>query len=57
MSATTTSTEDIIASCSFCAKTTIEVKKLVAGPGVFICDECVQEQNFLNALINWRTWI
>jgi ATP-dependent Clp protease ATP-binding subunit ClpX len=28
--------------CSFCAKAQIEVKTLVAGPGVFICDECVQ---------------
>jgi ClpX C4-type zinc finger len=28
--------------CSFCAKAQTEVKTLVAGPGVFICDECVQ---------------
>lgn len=28
-------------SCSFCEKTQDEVKKLVAGPGVYICDECV----------------
>ncbi len=28
--------------CSFCAKTQDEVKKLVAGPGVYICDECVE---------------
>ena len=27
--------------CSFCAKSQEEVKKLVAGPGVYICDECV----------------
>jgi ATP-dependent Clp protease ATP-binding subunit ClpX len=27
--------------CSFCAKTQEEVRKLVAGPGVYICDECV----------------
>ena len=27
--------------CSFCAKTQFEVEKLVAGPGVYICDECV----------------
>lgn len=27
-------------SCSFCAKTQHEVKRLVAGPAVFICDEC-----------------
>jgi hypothetical protein len=28
--------------CSFCGKSQMEVKTLVAGPGVFICDECVQ---------------
>jgi ClpX C4-type zinc finger len=28
--------------CSFCGKSQEEVKTLVAGPGVFICDECVQ---------------
>jgi ATP-dependent protease Clp ATPase subunit len=27
--------------CSFCVKPTSEVAKMVAGPGVFICDECV----------------
>lgn len=30
-----------IASCSFCRKPNSEVEKLVAGPGVFICDGCV----------------
>ena len=28
--------------CSFCAKTQHEVKKLIAGPTVLICDECVK---------------
>ena len=28
--------------CSFCGKAQTEVKTLIAGPGVFICDECVQ---------------
>ena len=28
--------------CSFCGKAQTEVRTLVAGPGVFICDECVQ---------------
>jgi len=28
--------------CSFCAKTQDEVKKLIAGPDVYICDGCVQ---------------
>lgn len=27
--------------CSFCGKGQIEVKRLVAGPGVYICDECI----------------
>ncbi|MFA5843272.1 MAG: ATP-dependent Clp protease ATP-binding subunit ClpX [Coriobacteriia bacterium] len=27
--------------CSFCGKTQRQVRKLVAGPGVYICDECV----------------
>lgn len=27
--------------CSFCAKGQDEVKRLIAGPGVYICDECV----------------
>lgn len=30
-----------IAYCSFCGKSSDEVKKLVAGPGVYICNECV----------------
>src|SRR5512142_1016199 len=29
-------------SCSFCGKADAEVRKVIAGPGVFICDECVQ---------------
>jgi ATP-dependent Clp protease ATP-binding subunit ClpX len=28
--------------CSFCGKTQKEVKKLIAGPSVYICDECVK---------------
>jgi hypothetical protein len=41
VSATATCTEEVIASCSFCAKRNTEVEKLVAGPGVFICNECI----------------
>jgi hypothetical protein len=41
MPATPAATEEVIASCSFCGKSNTEVKTLVAGPGVFICDECV----------------
>ena len=28
--------------CSFCGKSQHEVKKLIAGPSVFVCDECIQ---------------
>ena len=27
--------------CSFCGKTQEQVKRLIAGPGVYICDECI----------------
>ncbi|MEI7928075.1 MAG: ClpX C4-type zinc finger protein, partial [Verrucomicrobiales bacterium] len=28
--------------CSFCGKSHSEVKKLIAGPGVYICNECIE---------------
>lgn len=28
--------------CSFCGKTQDQVKRLIAGPGVYICDECIE---------------
>ena len=28
--------------CSFCGKSQERVRKLVAGPGVYICDECIE---------------
>jgi ClpX C4-type zinc finger len=28
--------------CSFCGKTEPEVNKIIAGPGVFICNECIR---------------
>lgn len=31
-----------VLSCSFCHKTQLQVKKLIAGPEVWICDECVK---------------
>ena len=31
--------------CSFCGKTQNAVEKLIAGPGVFICDECIKACN------------
>jgi len=33
--------------CSFCGKSQKEVKKLVAGPGVYICDECINLCNII----------
>ena len=27
--------------CSFCGKSQEQVRKLIAGPGVYVCDECV----------------
>lgn len=33
--------EKIVLYCSFCGKSQHEVRKLIAGPTVFICDECV----------------
>ena len=27
--------------CSFCGKSHSEVRKLIAGPGVYICDSCI----------------
>jgi hypothetical protein len=42
MPPTTTSGEKVIASCSFCGKPNTTVQRLVAGPGVYICNECVE---------------
>ena len=35
--------------CSFCGKSQNEVKKLIAGPGVYICNECI---DICNEIIN-----
>ena len=37
-----TDNNDEILHCSFCGKSQSEVKKLVAGRGVYICDECIE---------------
>jgi ATP-dependent Clp protease ATP-binding subunit ClpX len=37
----TKSEDEKLLYCSFCGKSQHEVKKLIAGPSVFICDECV----------------
>ncbi len=36
------SSEEEMLHCSFCGKSQAEVKKLVAGRGVYICDECIE---------------
>lgn len=33
---------NVILHCSFCTKSQNEVKKLVAGPSVYVCDECIK---------------
>lgn len=38
---TETTERSAVATCSFCMKPNTEVGALVAGPGVFICNECV----------------
>ncbi len=39
MARSTDSNEQLL--CSFCGKSQRQVKKLIAGPGVYICDECI----------------
>jgi len=34
--------DDSNLACSFCGKNQREVKKLIAGPTVYICDECIE---------------
>jgi ATP-dependent Clp protease ATP-binding subunit ClpX len=41
MSDKKTSSSEKLLYCSFCGKSQHEVKKLIAGPSVFICDECI----------------
>ena len=40
MAKTNDTSDDLM--CSFCGKSQDEVKKLIAGPSVYICDECIQ---------------
>lgn len=42
MSKTGNGDGDKVLYCSFCGKSQHEVKKLIAGPSVFVCDECVE---------------
>ena len=41
MSKASSGSSDKVLYCSFCGKSQHEVKKLIAGPSVFVCDECV----------------
>jgi ATP-dependent Clp protease ATP-binding subunit ClpX len=38
---TTTTTTTTTLTCSFCGKHQRQVNRLIAGPGVYICNECV----------------
>jgi ATP-dependent protease Clp ATPase subunit len=39
--------------CSFCRKSEHQVRKLVAGPGVYICDECVAIASRIMAITDY----
>ncbi len=41
MSKSESGEENKVLYCSFCGKSQHDVKKLIAGPSVFVCDECV----------------
>ena len=41
--------KDKVFHCSFCGKSQHEVRKLIAGPSVYVCDECV---SLCNDIIN-----
>ena len=50
-------------SCSFCSKNKDEVSRLIAGPGVYICDECIdscynliQEQSIKDKKDQHQDW-
>ena len=49
MARPTDSNEQLL--CSFCGKSQRQVKKLIAGPGVYICDECI---DLCNEIIKTR---
>ena len=39
-----------------CGKSQHEVKKLIAGPSVFICDECIERNDIIRDEVHDRTW-
>ena len=49
--------ENMNISCSFCGKSQDQVNKIIAGPGVYICDECINLSKEIidNEYISQRT--
>ena len=43
--------------CSFCGKSQHEVKKLIAGPTVFICDECIELCADITDYTPWKYYL
>ena len=43
--------------CSFCGKNQHEVKKLICGPTVFICDECVELCADITDYTPWKYYL
>ena len=44
--------------CSFCGKTQEHVDRIVAGPGVYICDECIEVcKNIIDNDYLYQTYI
>ena len=43
--------------CSFCGKGQKEVKKLIAGPTVFVCDECVELCADITDYTPWKYYL
>ena len=39
--------------CSFCGKTQNAVQRIVVGPGVYICDECIKECIFVMNVLRY----
>jgi hypothetical protein len=37
--------DEVVLRCSFCQKAQADVRKLIAGPAAYICDECVESCN------------
>ena len=52
----TTSNKNILY-CSFCGKSQHEVRKLIAGPTVFICDECVELCADITDYTPWKYYL